>query len=84
MQNREFSTTDLDLAAAIMTATGRQPEVFRQPGRPLVTFEFPDDEPTRKIIFAYAGGDLSLPVKQFAACRSLLYRYTREYCNRGR
>lgn len=81
MKNSEFSTTDLDLAAAIMAATGKQPEVFRQPGRPLVTFEFPDDEATREIIISYASGNLILPVKQYAACRMALYRRVREYRN---
>lgn len=77
MKNLEFSTTDINLAAAIMTATGRHPEIYRQPGHSLVAFEFPDDQPTRNIIFVYAGGELSLPVKQFAACRSALYREAR-------
>jgi hypothetical protein len=83
MKNSEFATADLDLAAAIMAATGRQPEVFRQPGHPLVTFEFPDDEATRAIIISYAGGDLILPVKRFAACRGLLYRFARSFSNEG-
>lgn len=70
----EFQTEDLDLAAAIMNATGRQPEIFQQPGRALISFEFPDDEATRTIIIAYAGGELVQPVKRFAACRAWLYR----------
>lgn len=70
----EFQTSDLDLAASIMTATGRQPEVFQQPGQALVTFDFPDDVVTRKTIIAYAGGELVQPVRRFAACRSWLYR----------
>lgn len=73
----EFQTSDLDLAAAIMTATGRQPEVFLQPGRQLITFEFFDDEATRSIIIAYAGGELMQSVKRFAACRAWLYRQTK-------
>ncbi len=74
----EFQTEDLDLAAAIMTATGRQPEVYQQPGRTLISFEFPDDEDTRTIIISYAGGELVQPVKRFAACRSWLYRKAKE------
>lgn len=70
----EFQTEDIDLAAAIMTATGRQPGVFRQPGRALISFEFPDDDGTRAIIIAYAGGELAQPVKRFAACRAWMYR----------
>ena len=74
----EFQTSELDLAAAIMTGTGRQPEVFQQPGRPLVTFEFPADEATLMIIMAFAGGELVQPVKSFAGCRAWLYRRARE------
>jgi hypothetical protein len=74
---REFQTEDLDLAAAISAATGRQPAVFRRPDRMLVSFEFPDDEITRQIVIEYAGGDLSLPVKRYAACRGQLYRLAR-------
>ncbi|AJE04670.1 hypothetical protein [Geobacter pickeringii] len=70
----EFQTTDLDLAAAIMTGTGKQPGAFRQPGQPLVAFEFKDDEATRAIILSYASGDLCQNVKRFAACRAWLYR----------
>jgi hypothetical protein len=73
----EFQTSDIDLAAAIMTATGRQPEVFQQSGRQLITFEFFDDEATRTIIIAYASGELVQPVKRFAACRAWLYRRTK-------
>jgi len=70
----EFSTVDLDLAAAIMTATDKQPEVFQQPGQSLVSFEFPYDKPTQTTILAYSGGELVQPVKRFAACRAWLYR----------
>lgn len=73
----EFQTEDIDLAAAIMTATGRQPEIFQQLGRSLVCFEFSDDEATRSTIIAYASGDLVQRVKQFSACRAWLYRQAR-------
>lgn len=68
----EFQASDL--SAAVMVATGHLPEVFRQPGRPLVTFEFEDNDVTRAIIIAYASGNLVLPVKRFAACCAWLYR----------
>lgn len=71
---REFPTSDLDLAAAIMTATGRQPAICRHPGRDLVTFEYKDDEAVRTIVLSYAGCELAQPVKRFAACRAWLYR----------
>ncbi len=70
----EFQTTDLDLAAAIMTATGHQPQVTRHTGNPLLSFQFPQNEDTMSIVVSYAGGDLVLPARRFAACRSWLYR----------
>lgn len=73
----EFQTENLDLAAAILTATGKQPEIFRQTGRPLICFEFLDDEATRATIIAYACGDLVQPVKRFSASRAWLYRQAR-------
>jgi len=74
----EFQTSDLDLAAAIMSVTGKQPEIFRQPGREFISFEFPDDEVIRRIIIDYAGGELVKPVRRFAACRSWLYRKVKD------
>ncbi|WP_224983010.1 hypothetical protein [Geomonas agri] len=76
MTNRpaEFQTTDIDLSATIMTATGKMPAILRQPGKALVTFEFSDDDATRAIVFTYATGELVQPVKRFSACRAWLYR----------
>jgi hypothetical protein len=74
---KDFQTTDIDLAAAIMTATGSQPGIVLQPGQTLVTFEFEDDETSRSIIIAYATGELRQSVKRFAACRAWLYRQTK-------
>jgi hypothetical protein len=70
----EFQTPDIDLSAAIMTATGKTPSIFRQPGQALVSFEFKDDDETTAVIVAYATGELVQPVKRFAACRAWLYR----------
>jgi len=72
-----YQTTDIDLAAAIMTATGRQPEMYRQPGQSLVSFEFTNDETIIAVVMAYSGGELAQPVKRFAACRAWLYRQAR-------
>jgi hypothetical protein len=74
MRQTEFQTTDLDLAAAIMTATGKQPKIVQLVGKALITFEFQDDETTRAAIIAYASGELAQPVKRFATCRAWLYR----------
>lgn len=70
----EFETSDIDLAAAIMTASNKQPVVVRHPGAPLVSFQFPNDEASYAVIVAYATGELCQPVKRFAACRANLYR----------
>lgn len=70
----ESQTSDIDLSAAIMTATGRTPTIYRQTGQVLVSFEFKDDDESRAVIYAYATGELVLPVKRFAACRAWLYR----------
>lgn len=70
----EFQTEDLDLVAAIMTATGREPVMYRKAGTNLITFEVAEDEQARAILLAYATGELILPVKRFAACRAWLYR----------
>lgn len=73
-RSTEPQTSDIDLSAAIMTATGRTPAIYRQPGQALVTFEFKDDDESRAVIVAYATGELVQPVKRFAACRAWLYR----------
>ncbi|QXE86613.1 hypothetical protein KP003_20050 [Geomonas nitrogeniifigens] len=74
---RSTSTKDIDLCAAIMTATDRIPSILRQSGQALVSFEFKDNEETRAVIMAYATGELMQPVKRFAACRAWLYRQAR-------
>lgn len=71
---RPTETTDLDLTAAWMTATGKQPLVFLPQGKQLAVCELPDDETTREIILSYATGTLCLNVKIFASCRAWLYR----------
>jgi|GEM_PF-4686140 len=68
------TTTDFDLGAVYMVCTGRQPAIFRQPGDALVTIEFVNDDVTRDLMIAYAGGDLMVNVKRFAACRAWVYR----------
>lgn len=77
MRQTEFQTSDLDLSAAIMAATGDPRSVFRQQGRLLVTFVFADNEVTRALIIAYATVGLIQPDKRFAACSAWLYRQAR-------
>lgn len=73
-QNAFQTTTDFDLGATYMVITGRQPAVFRQPGDALTTIELVNDDVTRDLMIAYAGGDLMVNVKRFAACRAWIYR----------
>lgn len=73
-QNAFQTTTDFDLGAAYMVITGRQPSIFRQPGNILTSIEMVDDDATRNLMIAYAGGDLMVSVKRFAACRAWIYR----------
>lgn len=73
----DFETTDIDLAAAIMTATGERPEISRDPGRGLGVFHFPAVDAVHAVALSYASGELALPVRRFAACRAWLYRQVR-------
>lgn len=69
-----FTTTDIDLAAAIIAATGVEPDMHQKKPGDLATFTFPDDPPTRSIILKFAAGDLILDVRRFANRRAWLYR----------
>lgn len=73
-----IETNDIDLAAVYMTTTGLKPILHLTPETVFVTFQMPSDETTRNVMVAYAAGTLELNVKRFAACRSWLYRQTRE------
>lgn len=68
---------DIDIAAIYYVSTGKVPDMYREPGNVLVTFHFPPDEATRKVMIEYAAGTLQMNVKQFAACRAKLYRLVR-------
>lgn len=82
MRQSDFTTTDIDLAAAIMTATGKKPLAIR-PGVQLVEFVFPDDETTQAVIKRYAGNSLLQDVRRFGAHRAWLYRQARDVARGG-
>lgn len=67
----EFKTVEIDLAAAIMTATGDKPEI--RPTSQLMEFIFCSSD-AREIAADFASGFLMQPVKKFAACRNLLWK----------
>jgi hypothetical protein len=74
----DIETNDIDLAAVYMVATDRTPNIYREPGDPLVTFQIPQDEKTRKVILEYAAGTLVVNARRFALKRAWLYRKARE------
>ncbi len=73
----DIETNDIDLAAVYMTATGRKPFMYKEPGDILVTFQMPNDVTTQNVMMEYAAGSLEQNVKRFAACRAWLYRQAR-------
>lgn len=75
---RHISTHDIDLAAARMVITGRQPSVYLQPGDSLATFDLVDDDIMRQLLNEYATGTLVLNVRRFAACRNFLFKKLKE------
>jgi hypothetical protein len=82
-----FKTSDIDLSAAIMTATGIAPDIdpgSRENDFTLAEFSFPDTDPVQKIVLRYAGGNLSLPVVRFARNRACLFRRMRKAIESGK
>lgn len=71
---RVFETRDLDLASAIQTATGNEPNLEQHPPQDLVTFSFPHTVETRDTVVAYAAGNLVLNVRRLLNRRAWLYR----------
>lgn len=79
----DFHTSDLELAASLMTAVNRKPEMIA-PGTELVEFFFPANEATQAVVMKYAAGTLFQEVRRLAANRSWLYRQVREVVKHGR
>lgn len=78
-----LTTTDLDLMAAIMAATGRTPSVYLQPGASLAVAELHLDETAESAVVDYAAATLVVNARRYAACRAFLYRETRRVCRSG-
>ena len=79
----EIRTTDINLAAAIMTATNLKPAKIAK-GSELVEFTFPANEKTKGVALKYAAGTLTQEVRRLMANRSWLYRQAREVTRSGR
>lgn len=84
MKSEDFQTADIDLAAAIMAVTEKQPRITRQSGRQLVSFDFTADESIQAVVMGFASGSLAVNARRFATARALLYRIAREYRNGDR
>jgi len=82
MRPHEFNTTDIDLAASIITATNFRP-VRIEPGD-LVTFIFPKNTAVKSLAAEYASGLLMLEVRRQAHNRAWLYRQIRDANKIGR
>ncbi len=81
VRSSDFQTTDIELAAALMTC-GQRPEMIA-PGAELVEFHFPNNDKVREIAVQYAAGTLCLEVRKLANSRSWLYRQVREISRSG-
>jgi hypothetical protein len=79
MRPREFKTTDIDLAASIITATNTRP-VSIESGA-LVIFIFPAEQAVKSLAAEYASGLLMLEVRRQAHNRAWLYRQIRQMKN---
>lgn len=75
MRPIDFKTTDIELAAALMTCGQRPGKIA--PGPELVEFHFRHDERLHEVALQYAAGTLVLEVRRLANSRSWLYRQVR-------
>ena len=80
-RSAEISATDIDLAAAILTATNIRPAA--RPGTDLAEFFFPNTEEVRSVMVAFSTGNLEQNVRRFAANRAWLYRLARQIARTG-
>lgn len=83
LRHEDFKTHDIELAAALMTATGQKPRKIA-PGNKLIEFIFPANEIVHSVVLKYAAGNLFQEVRRLAAHRRWLYRQIREVENTGR
>lgn len=67
---------ELDLAAAVITATGQQP-ILSNNAHGLQTFTFTVTPAVTEAVTAYLTNELNLPAKRLLACRGKLYRQIR-------
>lgn len=78
----KITTYDIELAAALMTATQKRP-VCIFPGPELVEFTFPANDISESVIMKYAACTLLQDVRRLAKNRSWLYRQCRDVARSG-
>lgn len=83
MRNEDFTTTDFELAAALMVALNAKPAKIC-PGKELVEFTFPRTETTEAVITKYDSGSLMQEVRRLAGYRSWLHRQGQEVALTGK
>lgn len=83
MRNEEFSTTNIELAAALMTATNKRPLAIRA-GVEFGEIVFPASEAIQAVITRYATGTLMQEVRRLAGNRSWLNLQLRQLDREGK
>jgi hypothetical protein len=72
-----MKVTDLDMAAAIIAATGQHPVLNNDLECGPTGFWFDDNEATTGAVSAYVTGELFLPAKKLLKARGDLYKQLR-------
>jgi hypothetical protein len=67
-------TTSIDLATAYFAITGKQPTPYHIPGEALAQFDIPHDSTTSQLFADFAAGTLTLNIRHYSQCRSILFR----------
>ncbi len=68
---------DLDMAAAVIAATGQRPVIKSRQEAGRMSFSFPDDAAVTEAVARYATDQLQLPARQLLLIRGDLYKQIR-------
>jgi len=74
-----FATSDTNLSAYLLAATGRQPEICRQDGQNLVTFKFRRDSKLSRLIEEYLSGEATISARAVLSARSRIFHMVRNF-----
>lgn len=70
----EFSTSDIEISAAISAVTGRRPSVFRDPVTGFGVFTHRYDDALQDAVNAYSAGSLLVNARTILMARRGLFR----------